>query len=278
MSKFYIVIIMICTLVFGTHAHVPDNLDKNPFLMEWDTPFGAPPFDKIEEEHFLPAYKEAIRQHQAEIDAIVNNPESPDFENTIAAYDGSGSLMRRISPVFGGLRGAETNPRLQEIARQTTPMISEHYNSIRLNEQLFERINFVYSNREQLDLTREQFIVVEKIHQDFQRGGAALPDEKREQFKKISARISMVSLQLSENSLAENNAFQLVIEDPADLAGLPANVVSAAAEQANKNGLVGKWVFTTANPSRLPFLQFSEQRHLREKIFKAYVNRGDNEN
>ncbi len=252
--------------------------DENPFFVEWDTPFGSPPFDKIDEEHYLPAYEEGIKQHKEEIDAIVNNPEEPTFENTIVAYDQAGGLLRRVSPVFGGLRGAETNPRLQEIARETTPMLSAHSSAIRMNEGLFERIQTVYNNRHDLGLDSEQLNVVEKMYRDFERGGAALPEEQREELKEISERMSMVSLQLSENLLAENNAFQLVIEDEADLAGLPDHVIAAGAEEAARADMEGKWVFTTAFPSRVPFLTFAENRDLREKMLLGYVNRGDNNN
>lgn len=252
--------------------------DQNPFFVEWSTPFGSPPFDQIQEDHYIPAYEEGIRRHQAEIEAIVNNPEPPTFENTIMAYDQAGGLLRRISPVFGGLRSAETTPRLQEIARETTPMLSAHYNSIRLNEGLFERIQSVYDNRHNMNLDTEQLIVVEKMYQDFERGGAALAEEDREKLKEISERMSLVSLQLSENQLAENNAFRLIIEDEADLAGLPANVISAAAEEARRQDMEGKWVFTVAFPSRVPFLQFAHNRDMREEMLMAYVNRGDNDN
>jgi len=254
------------------------KVDVNPFFVEWDTPFGSPPFDKIHEDHYLPAYQEGIRQHQEEIDAIVNNPEEPTFENTIVAYDEAGALLRKISPVFGGLRGAETNDRLQEIARETTPMLSAHYNSINLNQGLFGRIQAVYNKRESLNLDSEQMILLEKMYRDFERSGAALPEEKREELKKINERLSMVSLSLSENLLAENNGFNLVIENEADLAGLPENVIGAAADEAKRKGMEGKWVFTTAGPSRIPLLQFSEHRHLREQMLLAYVNRGDNDN
>jgi peptidyl-dipeptidase Dcp len=254
------------------------KVDENPFFVEWDTPFGTPPFDKIKEGHYIPAYEEGIRQHQAEIDAIVNNADEPDFENTIVSFDNSGTLLRKISPVFGGLRGAETNDSLKEIANITTPMLSSHYNSISLNEGLFERIKAVYDNRENFNLSHEQARLLDKIYIDFERGGAALPLEKREELKKINERMSMVSLKLSNNLLAENNGFQLVIEDEADLAGLPANVVSAAADEAKRNDMEGKWVFTTAGPSRIPLLQFSEKRELREQMFNAYANRGNNGN
>ena len=258
----------------GPRTEVVDN----PFFVEWDTPFGAPPFHEIDNEHFLPAYEEAIRQHKEEIDAIISNPDEPDFENTIVAYDNAGGLMRKVGPVFGGLRSAETNPRLQEIARETTPMLSAHSNEIRMNQELFARIQAVHEKRESLGLDREQMRLVERIYRDFERGGAALPEDKREQLKRLNERMSMVSLQLGENLLAENNGFRLVLEDEAELEGLPADVISAAAEEAGKADMEGKWVFTLAKPSWTPFLQFSERRDLREKIYTAYFNRGDNDN
>lgn len=252
--------------------------EQNPLLTAFDTPFGAPPFDQIDNEHYLPAYAEAIKQHKAEIEAIVNNPATPDFENTIVAYDNAGELLGQISRIFGGLNGANTNPQMQEIARETTPMLSAHRNDIRFNEQLFERIKTVYDKRNTLGLDREQMRVVEKIYDDFARNGAALPAAEREELKKINERLSMISLQLGQNLLAENNDFRLIIEDEKDLAGLPPNVITAAAEQAAADGHEGKWVFTLAKPSWIPFLQFSERRELREKIYSAYINRGDNNN
>ena len=274
-NKKYVLTILLLAfiplLIFGNQE------DQNPFFEEWDTPFGAPPFDKIHEDHYLPAYEEGIRQHMDEINAIATNPEPPTFENTIVAFDRAGALLRHIGPVFGGLRSAETNPRLQEIARETTPMLTAHNNAIRMNEDLFERIRTVYDNRENLDLDSEQMNLVEKIYRDFERGGAALPEEKRDAFKKLSERISMVSLQLSENLLAENNAFELVIEDENELAGLPSTVIEAAVEEARRRDMEGKWVFTTAFPSRVPFLQFAENRELRKQMYLGYVNRGDND-
>ncbi len=250
----------------------------NPLLADFNTPFGAPPFDKIQNEHFMPAYVEAIKVNTAEIEAIVNNSETPNFDNTIVAYDNSGELLGRIGSIFGGLNGANTNPGLQEIAKESTPMLSAHRNSIRFNEKLFDRIKTVYEQRNELSLDREQMRLVEKIYDDFARNGAALPEEERNELKAINERSSMVSLQLSQNLLAENNGFKLVIDNEADLAGLPANVISAAAEEAKAAGEEGKWVFTLAKPSWTPFLQFSERRDLREKLYRAYIMRGDNNN
>ncbi|MFO7978555.1 MAG: M3 family metallopeptidase [Bacteroidales bacterium] len=253
-------------------------VEENPFFSEYDTPFGVPPFDKIKNEHFLPAYEEAIKQHKAEIDAIVNNEEAPAFENTIVAYDRAGEMLSKVGSVFGGLRGANTNPEMQEIANQTTPMLSAHSNEIRFNQELFARIQAVYNQRESLDLDLEQSRLLEKTYQDFARNGAALPEQQREELKELNQRLSMVSLKLGENLLAENNGFALILEDEADLAGLPEGVRTAAADEARKAGHEGKWMFTLAKPSWTPFLQYSERRDLREKIYRAYFMRGDNNN
>lgn len=250
----------------------------NPLLADFKTPFGAPPFDKILNEHYMPAYKEAINLHKAEIEAIVNNPEVPDFENTIEAYDNAGELLSNISSIFGGLNGANTNPEMQAIAKESTPLLSAHRNDIRFNEKLFDRIKAVYEQRAELGLDNEQMRVVEKVYDDFARNGAALPEAQRNELKAINERLSMVSLQLGQNLLAENNGFKLVIDNQADLAGLPEAVISAAAEEAKAAGMEGKWVFTLAKPSWTPFLQFSERRDLREKLYKAYFMRGDNNN
>ncbi|MBW6496872.1 MAG: M3 family metallopeptidase [Bacteroidales bacterium] len=276
MRKFFLLLIPAVMLMSGCGERTA-KVD-NPFFMEWDTPFGVPPFDKIDNEHFLPAYEEAIKQHRAEIDAIINNPDEPTFENTIVAYDQAGELMSKVGAVFGGLRGANTNDRLQEIARETTPMLSAHSNEIRMNQDLFGRIKAVYDKRETLGLDLEQMRLVEKIYQDFERGGAALPEEQREELKKLNERMSMISLQLGENSLKENNGFKLILEDEADLVGLPEDVISAAASLAARDGHEGKWVVDLTKPSWIPFVTFSERRDLREQIYTAYFMRGNNDN
>ncbi|MBK9291926.1 MAG: M3 family metallopeptidase [Bacteroidetes bacterium] len=283
-----LLIIMLLCIMLPTIGHAQKKSKKavpaspeaqaNPLLRAFDTPFGVPPFDKIDNEHYLPAFEVAIRQHKSEIEAIVSNPAKPDFNNTILAFDRAGRQLGQVNAIFGGLRGAHTNARLQEIARSVTPMLTAHYNDIRFNQQLFERIKAVYENRANLGLDLEQMRLVEKIYDDFARNGAALPEDQREVLKKLNQQMSMLSLRLGENLLAENNAFKLVIEDEADLAGLPEDVRSAAAAEAKQQGMEGKWVFTLAKPSWIPFLQFSEKRDLREKIYMAYVNRGDNNN
>ncbi len=265
-------------LLFTAGCSDSTRLADNPLLAEFDTPFGAPPFDKIDNEHFLPAIEEAIRVHKLEIEAITDNPEPPTFENTIVAFDDAGELLGRVGAIFGGLRGAETNQRLQEIARETTPLLSAHSNDISMNPDLFQRIQSVYEQRMEIGLDAEQLIVVERYYRDFERNGAALPEDKQDELRRLKERMSMVSLQLSENQLEETNAFQLIMENEEDLAGLPRSVVSTAAEAAQRAGHEGKWMITLHNPSWIPFLQFSERRDLREEVFTGYFMRGDNNN
>jgi len=252
---------------------------ENPFFAEeYNTPFEVPPFDEIDNEHFLPAIEEGIQRHKAEIEAIVNNPEEPTFENTIVAYGEAGDMLSRVNSVFGGLRGAETNSRMQEIARETTPMLSAHSNSIRMNMDLFERIEAVYEQREEMDLDQEQMRVVEMYYRDFERSGAALTDADRERLAEINEKTSMISLQLGENVLAETNAFQLKLETEEDLAGLPESVRSSAADAAESAGVDALGIVTLHNPSWIPFLTHSERRDLREKVFRGYFMRGDHDN
>lgn len=265
-------------ILFTAFGLTAASAQTNPFFMDWDTPFGTPPFSLIQEEHYIPAYEEAMRQQNAEIAAIVNNLEEPSFENTILAYDQSGELMRKVSAVFGGLNGANTTPGLQKIARETTPILTAHRNAIRFNQNLFSRIQSVYNKRNSLNLNVEQMRLVEKIYNDFARNGAALPEAKRDELKKLNERMSMVSLELNQNLLAENNGFKLVLDKKADLIGLPDDVIAGAAEMAEKAGQSGKWMFDLSKPSWIPFLQFSERRDLREKLYRAYFMRGDNDN
>jgi peptidyl-dipeptidase Dcp len=278
MKKTILILMPLCLIFFASCDSKDKELSDNPFFTEFDTPYGAPPFDLIQTEHFKPAFEEGMRQQLEEIQAIIDNQEEPNFENTIVAYDRSGAMLRRINPVFGGLRGAESTPELQEIAQEIVPALTAHSNEIRFNQDLFEKIKTVYDKKESLDLNHEQMKVVEKIYDDFARNGAALPEEEREKLKDINERISSVSLQLGDNLLAENGDFKLIIEDEADLIGLPEDVINAAAEEAEKADMNGKWVFTLAKPSWIPFVQFSERRDLREEIFTAYANRGDNDN
>lgn len=250
----------------------------NPFFSKYDTPFEVPPFDKIQNHHYLPAFREGMKQQEAEIEAIVNNAEAPDFANTIEAMEKSGQLLNKVSYVFFNLQQANTNDSLNAIAEEITPEITAHGDAVYLNDKLFERIKTVYNNRDNADLNTEQQMVLKKYYNNFVRGGANLSADDKEKLKKINNELAMLSLKFGDNQLKETNAYRLVIDNPKDLGGLPEGVIAAAAETAKEAGMEGKWVFTLHNPSIMPFLQYADNRDLREQIYKAYINRGSNDN
>lgn len=250
----------------------------NPFMKEFNTPFGVPAFDKIKNEHYLPAFEEGMRQQKAEVQAIVDNAEAPNFENTILAYDKSGTLLNRVSGVFFNLMECLSSEEIQNIAAQVLPMLSAHGDDISMNPQLFARIDAVYKNRHALGLDDQQLRVVEKYHNDFIRSGSALSQDKQEELRKINERLSTLSFQYGNNLLAENAAFKLIVDNEYDLAGLPESSITAAAEMAKANGEEGKWMFSLSKPSLIPFLQYADNRELREKIYMGYVNRANNNN
>lgn len=250
----------------------------NPFFKPYDTPFEVPPFSHIRPEHFLPAIEQGISDQNKEIEAIVSNNQAPDFDNTIAALDYSGGLIRKVNSVFGNLNSANTNPELQSIAKQIAPKLSAHYDNINLNAGLFARVKSVYDNRSNLNLNGEQLRLLNEKYKDFIRGGAALKADQQEQFRRINKQLSLLTLQFGENLLAETNAFKLTIENRDDLSGLPSALVEQGAATAKEAGLEGKWIYTLQNPSIMPFLQYSEKRNLREQIYNAYINRGNNDN
>lgn len=247
-------------------------------LTEFTTPFGVPPFDKIELEDYMSAFKEAIAQQQKEVDDIVGQTAAPDFENTIVALDQSGSLLRKVNAVFSGLNSANTNDEMQALSRELSPLLSKNSDDIRLNKDLFARVKAVYDNRESLNLNKEQKKLLEETYKSFVRGGANLDAEQQARLRELNSEISMLQLTFGQNMLKETNAFQLVIENKDDLAGLPESLILNAEVAARAAGLEGKWLFTLHNPSVMPFLQYADNRALREKIFKGYINRGNNGN
>ncbi len=250
----------------------------NPFLSDYDTPFGVPPFDIIENEHFLPAAEAGFMDQDSEIEAIVNNAESPTFHNTIEALDQSGELLRKVSGVFEKLLSAETSDELDSIAMILAPMNASHRSKMMLNAALFEKVKAVYDARESLDLSQEQGRVLEKTYKRFVRGGANLNAEEKTRISEIDQKLAVSTLTFGNNELAETNGYQLVIEEEADLAGLPESVRSAAADAAKAAGKEGQWLFTLHKPSWIPFLQYSEKRALREKIYKAMYMRSNTGN
>ena len=256
-----------------------EKMTQNPFFGEYTTPFSVPPFDKIDTTHYMPAFTEGMKQQNAEIEALININEDPSFANTILSFDRSGNLLTKVSKVFFNLNEANTNDQMQAIARQVNPLLSKHRDDIYLNEKLFARIKAVYDKRHEAGLDSQQIRATEKYYRDFERMGANLPEDKKEILRKINTQLSMLSLTFGENLLAETNKnFKLIIEDSSDLNGLPAGVIDGAAETAREEGLEGKWVFTLAKPSMIPFLQYDNNRDLREKIYRAYYMRGNNGN
>ena len=252
---------------------------NNPFFKEYATPFQVPPFNEIKLEHYLPAINAGIEDHLAEIKAITDSKEEPSFDNTIKAFDQSGLLLYRANLTFDNLNSAETNDQMQALAREITPKISAHRDNIMLNKDLFARIKAVYEKRNELNLDAEQLRVTEKYYEDFVRAGANLADDKQAELRKLNEELSMLCLNFSENILAETNKnFILVIDNEADLKGLPADVISAAADAAKSAGHEGKWAFTLQKPSWIPFLQYAENRELRKKLYDGWLNRGNNNN
>ncbi|MGI6717610.1 MAG: M3 family metallopeptidase [Bacteroidales bacterium] len=276
-----LLIFLIMSVVLGTSCNnkskQEQDIANNPLIQDYDTPFNVPPFDKIEKSDFLPAIKEGIKVHNEEIDAIVNNPEAPNFENTILAYDKSGELLDKTLYPFYCLLSAETDDELQNLAYEISPMLSEHSSSITLNDGLFQRIKTVYETRFESNLNSNQIRCVEKYFDDFSRNGANLSPEDKEELKKVNATLSKLYLQFDDNVLKENNTFKMYLTEE-DLAGLPQNVIDAAALAAKNDGNEGKYLFTLHKPSMIPFLQFSDRRDLREEIYTGYFTRGNHDN
>ena len=245
---------------------------KNPLLTESPLPFGAPQFDKIENEHYLPAFEEGIAEAKAEIDAIIANEEEPTFENTIEAMEFAGGKLNSAASVFYALMEAHTNEQMQQIAEEISPMLTEYSMYVSLNADLFERVKAVYEKRNELGLDVDQMKLLEDNYKSFVRGGANLSDEDKVLYSQWSEELSLATLQFSKNVLAATNAYTLNITDEADLAGLPEYVKTMAAETAADKGLEG-WAFTLDAPSYSPFLQYSEKRELRKQIWTAYNTR-----
>ncbi len=250
----------------------------NPFFTEYTTPFGVPPFDKIEVAHYKPAFEKGMEEQKKEIDAIVNNPEEPTFENTIVALDRSGELLTKVMYAFSGQSSVNTTDEIQALEQELYPVLSAHSDDISLNPALFTRVKVVYDKQASMNLNKEQKKLLEETYKGFVRGGANLDADKQARLRELNEKISVLELTFGQNVLKETNAFKLVVDTKEDLAGLPESLIAAAAETAAADSMEGKWIFTLHNPSVMPFLQYADNRALREKIFKAYINRGNNSN
>lgn len=251
--------------------------ESNPFFTEFQTPNGVPPFDKIKLEHYEPAFQKGIEEQNANILAIINNTEAPTFENVIAALDNSSPMLDRVGGVFHNMTEAETTDGLTELSIKLAPALSEHGDNIYLNQDLFKKVNAVYQQKESLGLNTEQQRLLEKQYKDFVRSGASLSEDKQGRLREINKQLSTLCITFSNNILNENNDFKLFVDKKEDLIGLPESFCQSAAQEAQANGQDGKWLFTLHNASRLPFLQYSANRPLRETMYKAYINRGNND-
>lgn len=250
--------------------------ETNPFLTEFQTPYGVPPFDQIKLEHYEPAFMKGIDEQNAHIQAITSNAEAPTFDNVIVAFDNSSPILDRVGGVFYNLTEAETTDELTALSMKLAPVMSEHNDNILLNEALFAKIKAVYQQKDSLQLTTEQRRLLEKTYKSFVRSGANLPADKQARLREINKQLSTLGIRFDKNILNENNEFKLFVDKEEDLAGLPEWFRQSAAAEAKAAGQEGKWLFTLHNSSRLPFLQYAANRPLREKIYKAYIQRGNN--
>ncbi len=248
----------------------------NPFYQEWATPHGVPPFEQIKDEHYMQAFEDGMAQQLKEVETIANNSEAPTFENTIEAFEKSGDLLSKVSNVFFNLTSAHTNDSLQGISRVINPELSAHSDNIFLNTAFYTRVKTLYEQREPLDLTIEQNKLLEDYHTGFIRSGAALNAEEKSTMRELNEQLSSLSVAFGENVLAETNKFEMVLDED-ELEGLPESVKNAGADAAKERGYEGKYVFTTHRPSLYPFITYSTNRDLRERLKKGYINRGNND-
>ncbi len=262
--------------------------DINPFFQEWNTPFGVPPFTMIKDEHYMPAFKKGMEENIKEIENIVNNSSKPTFSNTIEELERTGKLLSKVQRTFSNLASSNTNPQLQELQRELSPLLSSHYDKISLNEGLFLRIEKIWKEKEKINLTKEQRKLLEDTRKQFVRSGALLNNEQKSKITEINAKISELTTQFGQNLLAETNGFELILEK-SDLEGLSENVIAAAKEAAiqkmnqeknkeKKKKYQEKYLFTPHRTSMYPFLTESSRRDLRKKLYNSYILRGDNNN
>ncbi len=280
MKKLTLTMCALCIIAMAcnTGTEKKNESPANPFFGAYNTPFDVPPFDKIDTTHYMPAFKEGIRQEKAEIQAIIDNPEKPNFENTIEAYTKTGKFLSRVTRVFYALKSANTNDGLNNIAEEASPLLSVHRDEIALNPNLFKRIKAVYEQKDQLKLDPDQLYLLNNLYEGFVKSGANLTDTEKEKLKTVNKELSLLTLKFGQNLQAETNAYQMFIDNEKDLEGLPQGIRAAGAKAAKEAGQEGKWLFTTHRPSMYPFLTYSKKRNLREKLYKAYINRGNNNN
>ncbi|NDV65663.1 M3 family metallopeptidase [Bacteroides sp. 224] len=274
MKKKLIILSVACSIMMNSCTNT--NKTDNPFFTAFETEYGVPPFEAIKLEHYKPAFEKGIEEQTANIDAIIKSSDEPTFENVIVALDNSSPTLDRVGGVFFNVTEAETTKELTELSMAIAPQLSEHNDNIYLNQDLFKKVDAVNQKKDQLNLTTEQKRLLDKVYKSFVRSGANLSEEEQARLREINKELSTLGLTFSNNILNENNAFQLFVEKEEELSGLPEWFKASAAEEAKAAGQEGKWLFTLHNASRLPFLQYADNRDLREKVYTAYINRGNN--
>ena len=257
---------------------------ENPFLNKYNTEFEIPPFSKIDESDFMPAFTMGIEAHNKEIDSIIKNSENPSFENVIIALEKSGSLLDRVGAVFFNLSGSTSNEEIQNIEKDISPLLSQHYDSISLNPKIFKKIKYLWDNIDSLNLSIEEKKILEEKYKNFIRNGALLEGDDKEKYSSINQEISKLSVEFSQNLLAETNNFEIILNEE-DLDGLPDDIIALAKEEADKkyketkdSMYKDKYIFTPHRSSLYPFLTYSKRRDLRERLYNGYIMRGDNNN
>src|SRR5437868_914768 len=248
-----------------------------PLLQSWDTPFGLPPFARVQAEHFAPALEAAMHAHRTEIDAIATSGDAPTFANTSAALDRAGRMLTEIELLFHNLCASETSPALQAVEREMAPRLAAHHNAIRLNDKLFARLDVLHAKRADLSLRAEDVRLLERFHLDFTQAGVHLSASAKERLADIVTRLATLSTQFTQNVLADESGNALVLRSERDLAGLPDQIRNAAREAARARGITDAWAITLSRSLIVPFLTFSDRRDLREQAFSAWIRRGEND-
>ena len=267
----------IMIMTFAATASMAANAQNNPLLENWNTKHQTPPFSKIKVEQYVPATREAIKEAEADINAIIKQKEKPTFENTIVAMEKAGEKLTRVSELLFNLNECCTSEEMQKSVMTLVPEITRYSNWVSMNEKLFARVKKVYDNREKLNLTTEQMVVLEDTYRGFVQNGVNLPKKDKEKFAKISEELSQLTQKFNQNVLADNNEYYLQVTNKKDLRGLPENAIAAAKEEAEQRKLEG-WVFTLDYPSFGPFVTYADNRDLREQMWRAYNSRGFRKN
>lgn len=276
--KKLVYLLSVTTLLSNCNNTKESMENGNPFYSEYQTPYGVPPFEQIKDEHYMQAFEDGMAEQMKEVEAIANNPESPTFENTLEAFERSGELLSKVSNVFFNLSSAHTNDSIKGLSRVLSPKLSAHGDNIFLNENFYQRVKTLYDQQEELSLTVEQKKLLGNYYRGFIRAGAGLDEAGKEKMRDINGKMSSLAVKFGENVLEETNAFELLVEDESQLDGLSENQKNAAAEAATNRGYVEKYLFTPHKPSLIPFITYSNNRELRMKLKKAYINQGDNDN